>query len=517
MNGDLTNGAGNLIRTALDAGIEVCFANPGTTEMQLVDALDAKPGIRAVLGLFEGVCAGAADGYARMARKPALTLLHLGPGLANALANLHNARRARSPVVNLVGDHATWHLPLDAPLTSDIESLARSVGWVHTVASAKDVARDTAAAIRAAREHRQVATLIVPQDSSWEPVPEATESVPPSVRPEVDADRVSGAVDLLRSDPSALLFLGGDALSEPGLRAVARVRAATGCHVLHETFPARLERGGSLPAIERLPYFPEQAAAALASVRSVVLAGAREPVSFFGYPGQPSRLLPEGARVLALARPDAAAAAALEALADALDAPRALAREATRPRPPRPAGPLTTEALARALIALQPESAIVVDESATSGLAYAELAWTAPPHTVLALTGGAIGQGLPCAAGAAIACPDRKVIALHGDGGAMYTLQSLWTLARESLDVVVVICANRRYRILQLELARAGVRGPGRNARVLTELSEPAPDWTALARGMGVPGVRAETADALSDALGRAFSQRGPCLIEAVL
>ncbi|HVP29366.1 MAG TPA: acetolactate synthase large subunit [Myxococcota bacterium] len=517
MSGDFTNGAGNLIRTALDAGIEVCFANPGTTEMQLVDALDARPGIRAVLGLFEGVCAGAADGYARMARRPALTLLHLGPGLANALANLHNARRARSPVVNLVGDHATWHLPLDTPLTSDIESLARSVGWVHTVASAKDVARDTAAAIRAAREHRQVATLIVPQDASWEPVPEATEVVPPSARTAVDTDRVSAAADLLRSDPSAVLFLGGEALSEPALRAVVRVRGATGCRCLHETFPARLERGGSLPAIERLPYFPEQAAAALASVRSVVLAGTCEPVSFFGYPGQPSRLLPEGARVLALTHPDEDAAAALEALAEAFDAPRAAACEAPRSRPLRPAGPLTTEALARALVALQPEGAIVVDESATSGLAYAELAWTAPPHSVLALTGGAIGQGLPCAAGAAIACPDRKVIALHGDGGAMYTLQSLWTLARESLDVVVVICANRRYRILQIELARAGVREPGRNARALTELSEPALDWTALARGMGVPGVRAETADALSDALSRAFSQRGPYLIEAVL
>jgi acetolactate synthase-1/2/3 large subunit len=517
MSGDLANGAGNLIRTALDAGIEVCFANPGTTEMQLVDALDARPGIRAVLGLFEGVCAGAADGYARMARKPALTLLHLGPGLTNALANLHNARRARSPLVNLVGDHASWHRPLDTPLTSDIESLARSVGWVHTVASAKDMARDTAAAIRVAREHRQVATLIVPQDASWEPVPGATEFLPRSARSAVDADLVSAAADLLRSDPSAVLFLGGDALSEQGLRAVARACAATRCHVWHETFPARLERGGSFPAIARLPYFPEQAAAALASVRSVVLAGARGPVSFFGYPGQSSRLLPEGARVLALADAGEDAAAALEALADALGAPRAPAREPALPRPPRPAGPLTTEALARALVALQPEGAIVADESATSGLAYADLAWTAPPHTVLALTGGAIGQGLPCAAGAAIACPDRKVIALLGDGGAMYTLQSLWTLARESLDVVVVICANRRYRILEVELARAGVREPGRNARALTELSEPALDWTALARGMGVPGVRAETADAFGDALARAFSERGPCLIEAVL
>jgi acetolactate synthase-1/2/3 large subunit len=516
MSGDRTNGAGNLIRTAQGAGLEVCFANPGTTEMQLVDALDATPGIRAVLGLFEGVCAGAADGYARMARRPALTLLHLGPGLANALANLHNARRARSPVVNVVGDHATWHLPLDTPLTSDIESLARTVGWVQTVASAKDVARDTAAAIRAAREHRQVATLIVPQDASWDPVSESSEPVALALRPAIDADSVSAAASLLRSDPSAVLFLGGEALSEPGLRAAARVCGATRCRALHETFPARMERGGSLPAIERLPYLPEQAAARLAGVRSVVLAGAREPVSFFGYPDQPSRLLPEGARVLALARPDEDAADALEALADALGA-GAPAREAARPRPPLPAGPLTPDSLARALVALQPEGAIVVDESATSGVEYAQLARTAPRHTVLSLTGGAIGQGLPCAVGAAIACPDRKVIALHGDGGAMYTPQSLWTLARESLDVVVVICANRRYRILQLELARAGVREPGRNACVLTELSEPALDWVALARGMGVPAARVETAGALGDALGRAFSQHGPCLIEAVL
>jgi len=513
------NGAEALLRTAAQAGVEVCFANPGTTEMQLVAALDRVNGLRAVLGLFEGVCTGAADGYARMLRRPALTLLHLGPGFANGIANLHNARRARVPIVNLIGDHASWHLPFDAPLTSDIESLARPVsGWVRSSASSKELARDGADAIRAAlTPPGQVATLIVPQDCAWSAAEGPVRMEPPPPAAPVADAAVSAAAEALRTGEPAVLFLGGEALSEPALRAAERIAAASGCRVLTETFFTRQERGGDLPAFARLPYFPEQAREALSPCRHLVVAGTREPVGFFGYPDGRSRLAPDDARRLVLASPGDDVAGALEALASRLGAP-ARAPQVQRPaRPGRPSGPLDVAKLGQAIAALQPEGAIVVDESATSGLAYGALSAGAPRHSLLALTGGAIGQGLPCATGAAVACPDRKVIAFQADGSGMYTVQSLWTMARESLDVVVVVCSNRAYRILQAELSRAGVAEPGVNARTLTSLSHPDLDWVALARGLGVAGSRADSADSFCAAFERALAEPGPALIEAVL
>jgi acetolactate synthase-1/2/3 large subunit len=512
------NGAESLIRTACAAGLEICFANPGTTELPLVAALDQEPGIRAVLGLFEGVCTGAADGYARMADRPALTLLHLGPGFANGIANLHNARRARSPVVNLIGDHATWHLPHDAPLSSDIVSLASPVSaWVRTTRTSKELASDFAEAISAAwRPPGQVATLIAPADCQWDPADGPARPRPREAFPRPDFANVEATARRLRQSATPALLLGHGALREAGLRAAARIAAATGASLLCEVFPTRIERGAGRPRLEKLPYFPEQAQQRLAGCDVLVLAGAREPVSFFGYPGVASRLAPDGAGTV-LATPDEDAAAALEALADALGAPARAPAAAELPRPAMPGGALTPAALGAILARLQPEGAIVVDEGATSGLAYFSAAESAPPHSYLALTGGAIGQGMPCATGAALACPQRKVISLQADGSGFYTLQALWTQAREQLDVVTLICANRSYRILQLELARAGIAEPGAKARALTDLSHPTPDWTALARGFGVPATRAQTAEELHHALSAALAAPGPCLIEAIL
>jgi acetolactate synthase-1/2/3 large subunit len=512
------NGAEALMRTAVAAGVDLCLANPGTTEMPLVAALDSVRGVRAVLGVFEGVCTGAADGYARMTGRPALTLLHLGPGFANGIANLHNARRAQTPVVNLIGDHTTWHLGADAPLTSDIESLARPVSsWVHTAKSARSLPSDLASAVRASLgPPGGVASLIVPQDCQWEAAdgPAAPASAPGWGTP--DEAAIAAASTALRGAAPAALLLGGRALCERGLRAAAGIANASGCRVLHETFPARLERGGDLPSFERLPYFPEQAIEVLAPLHQLVLAGARDPVSFFGYRDVPSRLAPEAAQVLELADPETDLLQALEALAERLGAP-AEAPVADRDRVAAPTGELGVGALGQAVAALQPEGAIVMDEAATSGLAYAAFAAAAPRHTMLSLTGGAIGQGLPCAVGAALACPDRKVIAFQADGSGLYTVQSLWTMAREGLDVVAVICANRAYRILQVELGRAGIAEPGRQALALTDLAHPTIDWVALAQGFGVPGRRVESADALVEAFGRALAEPGPQLIEAVI
>jgi acetolactate synthase-1/2/3 large subunit len=511
----VVTGAEALLECSRRLGIEVCFANPGTTEMPLVAALD-RVRMRAVLGLFEGVCTGAADGYARMAERPAATLLHLGPGFANGLANLHNARRAGSAVVNWIGDHASWHLGADAPLTSDIAALAGTLGWVRTAAGAASLAQDGADAIAAALGPPSgVASLIVPVDAQWDEVPAPVIRRAASARATAGPDAFERAAGALRAQRAGIL-LGGRALRAPALRAASRLQAHTGCAVWTETFAARHERGAGIADFPRLPYFPEQARETLSGVARLVLAGAKNPVAFFGYPGQPSRLAAERCELTTLCGAQDDAEAALDALADALGAPRDVAIPA-RPRTAPASGALDVGALGRTLAALQPEGAIVVDEAATSGLAWAAHAAGAPPHTALALTGGAIGQGLPCATGAAIACPGRRVIAFQADGSGLYTLQALWTMARESLDVTVVICANRVYRILQVELARAGIAEPGPAARGLTQLGPPVLDWVAAARAFGVPGTSVASADALAEALRRSFAEPGPSLIETQL
>ena len=512
------NGAEALLATARAAGIDVCFANPGTTEMPLVAALDAVGGFRSVLGLFEGVCTGAADGFGRMAGRPALTLLHLGPGLANGLANLHNARRAHTPVVNVVGDHATWHLAADSPLTSDIRALAATVGWVHDCVAPSALGADLARAASAAMTAPgRVATLVVPADLQAAADVAAAAVAPVAPPPAPDASRIAAAADALRRGRSTALFIGGAACRGGALAQVARIAAAADCRVVSETFPASMERGAGTPRVERFGYFPEQASGLMEGVDRVVLAGAPDPVAMFGWPGAPSRMLPGRIEVVSLARVDEHAEQALAAVADALGAPARSAAVAPLERPGAPTGALDTYTLAAAIAATLPEHAIVVDEGATSSVPLHTALECAAPHSWLTLTGGAIGQGLPCATGAAIACPDRQVIAFQADGSGLYTLQSLWTQARESLDVTTVICANRAYRILQIELMRAGVGEPGPAARALTNLAEPTLDWVQLATGMGVPAVRAQDADTMVRELRRALAEPGPHLIEAVL
>ena len=513
------NGAHALIGTLVGAGVDTCFANPGTSEMHFVAALDDVPEMHGVLALFEGVATGAADGYARVTGKPAATLLHLGPGLGNGLANLHNARRARSPMVNVVGDHATYHKRFDAPLESDIESVARAVsGWYRTAMRPEDLGADAADAVWAAQGPPGcVATLVLPADVSWsESGVRVARPRPPRRAATVPAQTVAQVAKVMRSGEPAVLLLGGAALRERGLVAAARVAAATGAKVLGETFPANLERGAGLPPLERLGYFAEFTEAQLAGTRHLVLAGAGVPVSFFAYPGRPSYLVPDGCAVHVLAEPPHDVAGALEDLAEAVGAqgPAPLAGGA---RPDRPTGALTMETLAAAVGALLPEHAVVVDESNTSGLFVAGATVGAPRHDWLTLTGGAIGQGLPAATGAAVGAPGRPVLCLEADGSAMYTFQALWTQARESLDVTTLILSNRSYAILNLELSRVGVQHAGTEAKAMLDLSRPELDFVALATGLGVPASRATTAGELVDQLGRSLAEPGPGLIEVVL
>ena len=531
------NGAQALIASLTGAGVDVCFMNPGTSEMHFVAALDSVPQMRGVLALFEGVATGAADGYARIAGRPAAVLLHLGPGLANGLANLHNARRAGSPVLVIVGAHATGHVRYDAPLQSDIEALARTVsGWVHTSGTTRDLAQDAMRALAAARRG-QIATLVLPADVSWtdggtppppaaapprRAVPRRPRSADPALPPAtqalsstmVDDSQVASVAGLLSSQ--ALLFLGGRALSERGLRAASRISAATGARLLAETFPARMERGAGLPAVDRLAYLAEQAEAQLAGVGYLILAGARSPVSFFAYPGRASDLVPAGCSVTVLADRDQDAEAALEQLADLVAAGTQplLAPPAVRPAEP---GPLTAISLANTIAASLPEGAIISDEANTSGFALPAALTGAARHSLLTLTGGSIGQGLPAATGAAVAAPDRPVLCLEADGSALYTIQALWTQAREQLNVTTVLINNAAYAILRMELARTAAGQAGERAARMLDLSGPTPDFTAISTGFGVPAVRVTTAEDLDRELRRSYAEPGPHLIEAIV
>ena len=513
------SGAHSLMRTLADGGVELCLANPGTTEMHLVAALESEPRLRAVLGLFEGVVSGAADGYARMAEKPAAGLFHLGPGFANAIANLHNARRAASPVLALIGEHATYHQICDAPLASDIDGLAGAVSaWVKRCRSADELALAGAQALAAAcAPPGQIASLIVPADAAWQPANGTAEILPPPQPAKVPPARVEAAAARLKKGKAALL-LRGKVLQEDGLQLAGRIAAATGCRLLVDTFAPRLARGAGRVRVERLPYFPEQLAESLQSLRHLLLVGGEAPVAFFAYQGKPSHPLPTACAVARLAHPAEDGVAALRALAEQLGAPPAPHAKqcSVYDAPPKARGALTADLCAPALVRHLPDGAIVSDEAATSGLALNLALESARPHEHLALTGGAIGQGLPLSVGAALACPDRKIVCLHGDGGAMYTLQSLWTQAREKLDVTTVIFSNRAYAILSIEMHRTGEQGGAKTAS-LFDLANPELRWTQLAEGMGVAASRAETAEEFDAQFAAAMRTRGPHLIEAVL
>ncbi|MBL4802570.1 MAG: acetolactate synthase large subunit [Emcibacter sp.] len=514
------NGAEAFIGTMWNCGVEVCFANPGTSEMQLVAAIDKQDGMRAILGLFEGVVTGAADGYGRMADKPAMTLLHLAPGLGNGLANLHNARRAGTPMINMVGDHATYHVHFDAPLTSDAEAVARPMSdWVRVSKSERDLAHAGVEAYNVARTYPgKIATVIVPADHAWTEGSAAIEAPLLPVAQVSPQEIIDAAAEALRAETgSKCLFLGGRALREETLILAGRVAAATGARLICETFPARMQRGAGRVAVEKLPYFGEQAEAFLKEFGTVVTCGTEPPVSFFAYPDKPSWLLPDGAKLIRLASLREDAHMALAGLADALDAPTENISTQERKIFPVEDGALTPASIGAVLSELIPENAIVSDESATAGMYIYGLTEGCEPHDWLTLTGGAIGQGMPLALGAAVACPDRKVIALQADGSGMYTNQALWTMAREELDVTTVILNNGSYAILNIELARVGVENPGPKALSMLDLKRPEINWSQISEGQGVPAVRVSTTEEFRKELAKALATKGPRLIEALI
>jgi acetolactate synthase-1/2/3 large subunit len=512
------NGAESLVRTLVGGGVEVCFMNPGTSEIHFVDTLDRVREMRGVPVLFEGVASGAADGYARMKGRPASALFHLGPGLSNALANLHNACRARVPLVNIVGEHATYHRQYDAPLTADIEMLARQYSkWMRTSPSSAVVGKDCAEAIAAANSWPTgIATLILPSDTAWGEdgkvvaVPEIAKAPLPSSK---DVER---AAAMLKNGKRTAILLGYPLTQGDALMTAGRVAAATGASLLAPFGFTRIERGAGVPAVERVAYVVDQALAQLKAFEQFILIGADIPVAFFAWQGKPSVLLPEGADVHTLAKLDEDGAGALAMLEDALQAKvtRAVLQQATQTS--SPTGAITIDGLALVIGAVLPEGVIVVDESITSGRGLMAATKGAPHHDWLVNTGGSIGIGMPLAIGAAVACPDRPVLCLEADGSGMYTLQALWTAARESLNITVVVFANRAYQILKGELAGVG-GNPGPRALDMLEIGRPDLDWVALAKGMGVPGRRVTSLEDLADAVKRGLASGGPNLIEVPL
>jgi len=513
------NGAETLVRTLIAGGVDTCFANPGTSEIHIVAALDKIPEMRCVLGLFEGVATGAADGYARMAEKPACTLLHLGPGLGNGLANLHNARRAQVPIINVIGEHATYHLRYDAPLTSDIEGIARpGSSWVRTSSASAEIGSDAVSAIVAARTAPgQIATLIVPADVAWSDGGSVV-ALPPLPQPPLPtAKSIERAAAMLRSGLPTAILLAGNALYGEGLYSAGRIASSTGAKLFAPYPVTRLERGAGLPQVERIAYVLEQGIDQFKEFRQLILVGAVAPIAYFAYPGKSSNFVSPGCDIHMLARPSEDRVGSLAALSEALSLTKKQPSLQTASRPALPEGDITLPGLAAVIGALLPENTIVVDESMTSGRGMMAATKGSPPHDWLGNTGGSIGIALPLAVGAAVACPEREVLCLTADGSGMYTLQALWTMAREGLKVTTVVFANRDYAVLKREFSYLGVGEPGPRASAMFEIGRPDLDWVHLAKGMGVPGVRVTSLAEFAKALQDGFASGGPTLIEVPL
>ncbi len=514
------NGAQALVKALTDSDVDVCFANPGTSEMHFVAALDTNPQMRCVLGLFEGVVTGAADGYARMAGKPAATLLHTGPGLANGLANIPNAKKARTPMVNIIGDHATYHRRFDAPLSADVEGIAAPMShWVGNANTADEVAAIGAAAIEASMvAPGQVASVILPADTAWNPTSAtAVANMSNVAMPDApDEAAIDSAAAAIASGARCTLVLGGN-VTESRARLTSQLTAGTGTRVFCSTWAPRQETGAGRSPVARLQYFGEMAAQQLEGTEHLIIIGGHPPITFFAYPDKPNELTPEGATVHQICEITGDIDGALAALVDRAGATNAAPKLLELDRPSLPEGELDSAAVGRAIAHLMPDNAVVVNEAGTAGGGYQGALRGTPAFSLLALTGGSIGDGLPAATGAAIACPDQRVFAMQADGGGMYTLQALWTQAREGLDITNVIFNNGKYAILQHEFDRVGAHSPGPKAMSMLDLTNPALDWVSLATGMGVPAQRATTAEECNAALAKSVATPGPSLIEVMI
>jgi acetolactate synthase-1/2/3 large subunit len=511
-------GAEAIIGSLADCGVAACFANPGTSEMHLVTALDREPRIKSVLCLFEGVATGAADGYARMSGVPALTLLHLGPGYLNGGANIHNGRRAYVPMINLIGDHAVTHRQYDEPLASDIAGLAGpNSRWLKSVDRVEDAG---SLAVEAFEQSfgppPGPVSLIMPADVAWTGGAKRAEGGKRAGLKIASDDLIEEAGRAVTKAKRPAMLVNGTALHAGGAETLRRMEAQ-GVKVITDTFMARHVRGGGLHDVARLPYFAEMAVEALAGIDLLLLAGTKPPVAFFAYPNTPGAFTPKGARTLSLGGPETDSMDAVSRLADWLDAPVAPRASNWTRSAPGTGDKFNPHTIGMSLAHYLPEGALISDDGVTSGLPIYMALSAGARHEWLGHTGGAIGQGMPVAVGAAVARRDVKTVCLAGDGAGMYTVQSLWTMARENLDVLTIVFVNNAYRILKIELARTGAGNPGPAADSMLSLGNPDIDWVKLSESMGVGAEAVSTCAQFNDALQRAVATRGPRLIACII
>jgi acetolactate synthase-1/2/3 large subunit len=510
-----------LFKALRDAGLDTCFANPGTSEMQLVYEIGRTKGMRAVLCLQENTVTGAADGYARMAGKPAFTMLHVASGFANGIGNLHNAGRANTPMVNVVGANATYHQPNFCEhelINGRVADLARPVShWTQEARTADELGVLAALAANHARTGAgKICTLIAPTNCQWDPALAPPAPLPPPQRPQVARESIDEVATLLANGKKTALLLGSHALYGEGLELAGRIATRTGVDLLGEMWVARLARGEGRVPVRLVPYLREHAAFFLQGYEQLILLGAQLPMSTFAYQGAPLNKLPASCQVTALATVENDLLAVLRELAQAVAAPAQPGARTARASAAAPTGALSADAIGQSLCLLMPQDAILVNDGATCSPPIVNRTAGARAHDYLdGSRGGALGGGLPLALGAAIACPERRTILLQGDGSGMYASQALWSMARERTDVVVIVLRNDNYAILEVELAR--VREGDANDTMLSmmHLDDPVLDWVKLAEAHGVAATRATTAEEFHVQLEDALQQRGPHLIEA--
>lgn len=511
-------GAQALVSTLANNGVTHCFANPGTSEMHLVQALDKEPRIKSVLCLFEGVATGAADGFARISGTPAMTLLHLGAGFGNGIANIHNAMKGHVPMINVIGDHATYHRKYDAPLTCDLETLVKPhsshIGIVDSALIGGEIA---ASAFEAATNHpNSPVSIILPADSAWNEGGIDGPKISLKSPSLVENSKIDEAIELIKNANKPVILVGGKTLGdEKALELFSRFKAAN-IRIMVDTFPAKLRRGGGLFEPDRMQYFGEMALDDLKNTDLMVIAGTQIPVAFFAYPNKPSILVPENCQTFELAARYEDSFEALSRIADALDLHIAPPKRELKTMP-APEGALNPFSCAQSLARHMPHNAIISDDAVTAGLPLYLATSNAKAHDWLFLTGGAIGQGLPVAIGAQMADLKRKTIALSGDGAGMYCIQSLWTMAREKLPIVTIIFANRSYRILNIEMARTEAGAMGETAKQMLSLESPALDYVKIAEGMGIMAKSVSDAKIFDEVLKEAIEANVPYLIEAIV
>ena len=513
------NGAQSLFKALVDAGVTTCFANPGTSEMQLVYEMGLSDAVRPILCLQEDVVTGAADGFGRMKGAPAFTLLHVGSGFANGIAMLHNAGRADTPIVNVVGANATYHQP-NYPehelINGHITDLARVVShWAKEARNATELGELGAEAAALAKTGR-ICTIVAPTNCHWDEANPPPVFSAPLQRQKTSAEAIAHAAAMLKNGKKTGLVLGNLALHGEALGLAGRIGAKTGAALLSEIFPSyHLSRGEGRPNVDPIPYEYEVCLKFLQPFEQLIFVGALFPVATFAYKDKPVMKSPPGCDLFIMSSVDQDLTAALSSLAEATGAGDAAAFRERRTEASAPSGELTAETIGQTLCMLLPEHAILSDEAATNGGPIFAATKGARAHDYIApVNGGAIGGGMPLALGAAIACPDRKVVHLQADGSGMYTVQALWSMAREKSDVVVVVFKNDVYAILNLEMAR--VRENELNAKMkwMLDLDKPTLDWVSISKGFGVPATRARTAEEFHRQFEAALAVKGPHLIE---